>query len=339
MICTGLTRDLSGNEFYLEDGLMNGRDERPTLWEDDDDSSRADHTTLGETGPRLNAPQDTVQASPGPDARVDQMPTGVTQLTKIALDFVTEIFGENWAERAASRLSHLRSSLVQIESLEQDLAVANSQFKEKDKEFRLLRASHQSRLDELDRERTDLDSHCSELRERIEQIRADNAVLQEKMKHATAISKDELFSKLDGTFGAGSGLCSFIRSLDTGTALKIGYACLYTLPSPNAHLKGESQSAPSWHAMVTLGNKFLEVVEHFDGPERGKLLHLAAEHLSRTSQMFTFSDEEGQVFHSDRHALKTDRAPSAGARVRRVRSFLVTNNKTKQILQKADVDV
>jgi hypothetical protein len=318
---------------------MNGRDERPILWEDDQHSPGADNTALSETAPRPNALQDTVPFSPEPATKVDSKAKDVTQLIKIALDFMTEIFGERWAEKAAGKQIQLRNSLAKIESLKQDLAVANSQFKEKDKEFRSLRASHQSRVDELDRERSDLDSQCNELRERIEQTRAENSMLQEKTDRATTLPKDELFSKLDGTFGAGSGLCNFIRSLDTGTAFKMGYACLYTLPRPNAHFGSETQSSPSWHAMVTLGNKFLEVIEQFDGPERGTLLHFAAEHLSRTSQMFTFSDEEGQVFHSDRHALKTDKTPSPGERVRRIRSFLVTNNKTKQILQKAEVDI
>lgn len=318
---------------------MNERDELPTLWEDDDHPSRAGHSVPHETGSSLNAPKGSAQVSPGSNARVEDTPTDVTQLMKSALDFMTEIFGEKWAEKAASKLNHIRSSLKQVESLTQDLAVANNQFKEKDKEFRLLKASHQSRLDELDRERTGLDGQCGELRETIEQIRAENAMLQERLRHATAISKDELFSKLDRTFGSGSGLCNFIRSLDTETALKIGYACLYTLPLPNSHLGREGQSVPSWHAMVTLGNKFLEAVEHFDGPNRGKLLHFVAEYLSRTSRMFTFSNEEGQAFHSDRHAPNTDRTPSSGARVKRVRSFLVTNNKTNQILQKAEVDL
>ena len=77
-----------------------------------------------------------------------------------------------------------------------------------------------------------------------------------------------------------------------------------------------------------------------DGPERYKLLTLVADHLSGINPtMYAFSNEEGQLFHPDRHALKASQTASPGAKISRIGSFLVFNNKTKQIIQKAEVTI
>lgn len=317
---------------------MSGTDERPISWEDDDRPPGVDSGDLAQRDSDSPAFQTSAQATGGPASTYADMFADAAHLMKCALDFMTEIFGEKWAEKAARAHLQLTRQPCQMEPLTQDVALANSQVEEEDEECRQLKTSNQARLDELDGQQSS-DARCADLLQRVEAVETENIELQKKLRQTSAIRESELFSSLEATFGARSELCQFIRGLDVASRLRIGYACMYSLPRSNAHSGGEAQAAHSWHAMVTLGKKFLDNVYNFDGPGRGTLLSLAAEHLSRTSQMFTFSNEEGQTFHSDRHVCRVDNVTPPGARIRRIICFLVTNKKTRQVLQKAEVEI
>ncbi|MFH0822716.1 MAG: hypothetical protein V2B18_08175, partial [Pseudomonadota bacterium] len=217
--------------------------------------------------------------------------------------------------------------------LERDVSVANSQVKQRDKELKQLRGmvqELQTLKERLELERAELDKRC-------EDILVDTRRIKEAGEQNALLTREELLRRVREAFGDNSDLTKFIIEANPEFAISLGYACLYSLPRMSLHMGAEPGTLTSVHSMVALANKFLENVREFDETERTLLLTVVADHLSRVSQMFTFRNEEGQLYNPDRHSAKSGQVPAQGGRVRRIASFWVGNNKTKQTLQKAEV--
>jgi hypothetical protein len=251
------------------------------------------------------------------------------QTIQSALTFLNQTFGKNWAEKAAQQFRQSSRLKTEIEDLKTSLAEANQQFKQKDKEYRVVRA-----------EKAEMARLKEELELRLQQVDQERSYWQQGMQQAESTARQELFSGLEETFGPSSELYKFIGSLQPDLGARVGYACIFSLPKSGMPGQPEINAAPSLPVISALANKFLENVRNIDGPERYRLLTLVADHLSGINRsMYAFANEEGQLFHPDRHALKAGETAPPGSKIFKIASFLVFNNKTRQIIQKAEVTI
>jgi hypothetical protein len=276
----------------------------------------------------VNTFESTSTMSPGLDEHQVEPDVMVQQ----ALAFVRMVFGQKWVEKAAQTQRYLVKLQRERRDLEETVAIANDEIRRKGDENRTLSA----KVDQMAKDGRLLEIKNADLERKCDGLRSDIKDMETVFHSTRAGERQTLLEEAERAFGQGSDIYHFIAELSDTAAIRLGHACICTLPWVSAPGRDPSPPPPL-PTLNALGNKFLENISRFDGPERPKLLNLAADHLSRISQNFTFASEEGQLFNPERHTARMDHGIPPGARVRRITSFFVANNRTDRIQQLAEV--
>jgi hypothetical protein len=249
-----------------------------------------------------------------------------------AFAFLRMAFGPQWIEKAAQTQRSVVRLQQERNNLKETVEIANEEIKKKgDENLRLSSKVRQMIEDHglMEQKNAELRRECDGLQRRIKET--------ETFFHNTrAGERQALLDGAERAFGEGSDIGRFIAELSDSSAMWLGYVCISTLPWIS-HAESDPSLPPALPTLNALGNKFLENISLFDGPERPRLLNLAASHLSRLSQNYTFCNEEDQLFNPERHTARSDRAIPPSARVRRMTSFFVENNRTSRTQQLAEV--
>lgn len=250
-----------------------------------------------------------------------------------AFEFLEATFGKKWVERASLQGLRFKDLAMKLRLYQKRFAEAQNRIKQNEQ----LIAQNRIASKDYELKRAELEDEKEALKSRLSEIAQEKLQLEQKIRESEISVIHDVIARTQEAFGTDSPLYAFIRELPPPIMVRIGYACVFSLPWIGSQMQGGAGATVPIHALVVLANAFLRNVTDFDGPERGRLLNLAAEHLSKVSQMFSFHNEEGQLFNSDRHAVLSGFTPSAGAKVTRMASFFVLNTRTKQPFQKAEV--
>ncbi len=297
-------------------------------------SSESDNVLQGKEGrpsPEIskqdNAGQDT-RASGGTTSGLDAV-----DVFRHAMDFLEATFGKKWVERASLQALRFKDLTAKVRLLQKRFVDAQEKIRLNEH----LIAENRVTFKDNEAKRAALEKEKEQLNVRLSEIAHEKLQMEQRIRESEYSGINDVTAKLQEAFGVASPLYGFICELPPPVMVKIGYAVVFSLPAANPQVQGGPGPNVPIHALVVMASKFLQNVTDYDGPERGRLLNLAAEHLSRVSQMFSFHNEEGQLFDSDRHAVLSGFTPSSGAKVTRTASFFVFNTRTKQPFQKAEV--